>query len=360
MTDSTIYLCKKIFNIFYHEQLELFCRDKENANIDNMKNIEILQQELIESIKVIKSMEEKLSLKVLRDQEIDKLQKKAEEFEMFMRTNTRCGSAASNKSNDTKTFASTEGSYLEESSRKQRELETRVRDEMAKIFAADFKTLEKQFRHDTKGLQNENAMISQELRETTEQLMARSEQLEILKYTIVEERKEAMKLIQEKDDDFKVAIEKYRAEHENNQQQIDEMITQLNENKELIQEERLSIEALKRQFNEERASLAKREEEVNKKYKKLQKDSTKFIMDLNEKYSSAKKTAMNYKQYSEDKEKHFRSEYERTKAACFETVEKLQREIKEREKKYHEKLKQKEAEFDYKVEILKGMLGNKP
>lgn len=330
--------------------------------MDYLKELERLKHELSKANTTIKTLEEKLNLKGMRDQEIDNLKKKAEEFEEFIRTNTRSGSAASNKSNasDTKTFTSTDVSDLEESSRKQREVETKIRDEMAKLFAADVKSLEKRYVTESKELKHKILTLSQELEETTDQLMARSEQLEILKFTIVEERKEARAKLQEKDDDFKVAIEKYRAEHENNQQKIDELISNLNENKELIQEERLSIEALKRQINEERTSLAQREEVMKQKYEKLQKESAKFIKELNEKYSSAKKTAMNYKQYSEDKENHFRNEYERTKAACFEAVEKLQKELKDREKKYQEKLKQKETEFDYKVEVLKGLLGNKP
>lgn len=331
----------------------------QNANDEHLENLERLKRELAESNNNVKALEEKLNLKEQRDQEIDNLKKKAEEFEEFIRTNTRSGSAASNKSNasDTKTFVSSD---LEESSRKNREMETKIRDEMAKLFASEVKTLEKQFRVDTKELRNEIALLSQELTETTDQLMMRTEQLEVLKITILEERKEASRMLQEQEEDFRAVIEKYRSEHISKQQQIDELLSELNENKELMQEERLSIQALKRQINEERASLSQREEEMRSKYEKLQKESAKFIKELNEKYSSAKKTAMNYKQYSEDKENHFRSEYERTKTACLEAVEKLQKELKEREKKYHEKLKQKETEFDYKVEVLKGMLGNKP
>lgn len=309
------------------------------------------------------NLEEKLNLKELRDQEIEKLKKKAVEFEDFMRANTRTGSAASSLANvsSSKADVSTETSDLgEESSERTRQAESRVRDEMAKIYAFEMKTLEKSHRELVERLQRQIIAITEDLEEKCHELGVRNEQLHLLKFTIVAEREEVEKKMQQKDDDFKVAIEKYRLEHDSNQQKIEELTTALRENKELIDEERLSIENLKRQIKEERASLANREREVRSSYKKLEHDSKKLVKELNEKYLSAKKTAANYKQYSEDKENHFRREYERTKAACNEAVEKAHREFKEavlaKDKSCQEQLKKLETEFEFKVEVLKGML----
>lgn len=322
-----------------------------------------LRQELADAQQEIGNLEDKLNLKEMRDQEIEKLKKKAMEFEDFMRANTRTGSAASSMTNvsSAKADVSTETSDLgEDSSERTRQAETRVRDEMAKIYAFEMKNLEKSHRELVDRLQRQIIAITEDLEDKCRELGVRNEQLQLLKFTIVAEREEVEKKMQQKDDDFKVAIEKYRVEHENNQQTIEELTTALTENKELIDEERLSIDNLKRQIKEERASLAKREQELTKKFKKLENDSKKLVKELNEKYLSAKKTAANYKQYADDKENHFRREYERTKAAFKEAFEKARHDYDEavvaKDKSCQEQLKKLETEFEYKVELLKGML----
>lgn len=322
-----------------------------------------MKRELADAQLEIENLAEKLSLKELRDHEIEKLKKKAVEFEEYMRNNTRAGSAASSMTNvsSTKADVSTETSDLaEDLSERTRQAETRVRDEMAKIYAFEMKNLEKSHREQVDRLQRQITSITEDLEEKCRELDVRNQQLQLLKFTIVAEREDVERKMQQKDDDFKVAIEKYRVEHESNQQTIEELTTALTENKELIDEERLSIENLKRQIKEERASLANREQALTKNFKKLEHDSKKLVKELNEKYLSAKKTAANYKQYAEDKENHFRREHERTKAACIEAVEKARHDYNEavlaKDKSCQEQLKKLETEFEFKVEVLKGML----
>ena len=325
-----------------------------------------MKNELIDAHKEIKYLEEKLNLKELRDQEIEMLKKKSQEFEEYIRSNTRSGSVASSGKSSlsphTKTYVSTEtlADSNNDQSHKVRQIETKIRDEMAKIFAAESKTMEKAFREEVGRLRNSLAEITHYLEEKSEELTVRNEQLELLKFTILSEREESAKIINQKDEDFKVAIEKYRAEYENNQQKIEDLMSNLKEKEELIDEERKSIESLKMQLNEERESLKMREESAVNKYQKLQLESEKTIKQLNEKYSSAKRTAMNYKQYSEDKESHFRKECERNKSACVTAVEKVQKEAKaallEKDKVHKEKIIKMETEFEYKVDILKEML----
>lgn len=344
----------------------------QNANADYLSELRHLKQDLTEAHRMIDNLEEKLNLKELRDEEIEKLQKKAQEFEDYIRSHTtRSGSAASSLTNTslTKADVSTETSDLndDDTSRKMRQMETKARDEMAKIFAGEVKTMEKRFREEVERLNNRIILITEDLEETSHELSVRKEQMELLKFTILKEREEAAKLLAEKDNDFKVAIEKYRVEYENNQQKVEELLAQLNEKKELIDEERVSIESLKRQINEERALLAKREEETAHKLKELQLESVKINEELSEKYLSAKKTAQNYKQYSEDKENHYRSEVERMKNLYKEAAEKMHKKLEQRwkesvmekEKSYQEGIKKIEKEYEYKVEILKGLLEKK-
>lgn len=312
--------------------------------------------------RMIANLESNLNLKELRDQEIEKLKKKAEEFEEYIRTNnTRCvSSGASSFSNHSKADASTETSDIDNDvSRMLRQAETKVRDEIAKVFAGEMKSMEKKYREDVEQLKNRIILITEDFEEKALEVNVRADQLQLLKLMILQEREEFGKNLKQKDDDFKVAIEKYRVEYENNQKKVEELMDQLNEKKELIEEERLSIERLKEQMNEERTSLAKREEETLNKLKKLQLESAKAIEELHEKFKSAKKTAVNYKQFAEDKEKHYRNECERLKIAYTELIEKAEKRFKEtltnKERSHQEKMKKLETEFEFKTQVYKEM-----
>lgn len=326
-----------------------------------------MKKQLSAAKREVNNLEEKLNLKQTRDQEIEKLKEKAQEFEEFLKANSRSASTASTRKSSlasTKTDVSTETSGLtEDSSKQQRQLETKIRDEMAQIFAAEAKSIEKKFREELERLKKGLHQVNEELEETLQELEVRNVQLQDLKCTILQEREEAELMMTTRDNDFRIAIEKYRAEYENNQQKIEDLMSQLNENKQMIDEERNSIESLKKQMKEERVSLAKREEEAKNKLKKFEHESSKIISELNEKYLTAKRTALNYKQYSEDKEKHFRKEYEREKVAFREAFEMVKKEAKESlsetEKDYQERIKKMEKEFEFKVEILKDVWSKK-
>lgn len=340
----------------------------QNTNVDHLKALRLMKQELADANRMITKLESNLNLKELRDQEIEKLKKKAEEFEEYMRNNnTRSGSVASSckssLSNSSKTDASTETDMDKDVSRMLRQAESKVRDEIAKVFAGEMKSMEKRYREEVEQLQNRIILITEDLEEKSHEVKVRNEQLQLLKFTILQEREESEKNLKEKDDDFKIAIEKYRIEYENNQKKVGELMDQLNEKKELIDEERLSIERLKEQINEERKVLTKRDEETLQKLKKLQLESTKAIDEVHEKYISAKKTAMNYKQFAEDKEKHYRSECERHKTVFSELIEKAEKRYKEtlanKDKSHQERVKKLETEFEFKTQIYKEMLEKK-
>lgn len=245
------------------------------------------------------------------------------------------------------------------------QVEVKIRDEMARIFANQISTLEKKFIGEVKNLQTHQIQLSKELDEKSSNLQIAIEQLEMLKFTIVSERDEFQSLLLQKDE----RIESYRKQ-----------VEELNEKVDIIYEERLSIENLKQQIEAERKTLSRKEEETLQKLKKLQQESTKIIDELNEKYKSAKKTAQNYKQvshllarhifcllmnlcrlqYSDDKEKHYRNECERIKNGYAEAMEKIQSRLKEsmesKENSYNEKIKKIEQEYEFKIEVLKGLL----
>lgn len=273
-------------------KMELSSLQLKNTNSEYLSDLNILRQDLAEAHKTIKNFEQNVNLQNLRDHEIEKLQNKAKEFEQFMRSNIRFDSTTSptSQSHDSSSSArnrvdastETENSEDEQfSPMNQNQLEIKIRDEMARIFANQISTLEKKFITEVKIMQSQNLHLNNELDERTANLQVVIEQLEMLKFTIVKEREEFKALIEQKDTN----INNYRKQ-----------IEDLNDKVDIIYEERDSIENLKRQIDNERKELSQKEEETLLKLKKLKEESTKIIEELNEKYKSAKKTALNYKQ----------------------------------------------------------------
>jgi asterless protein len=264
-------------------KIELASLQLQNTNANQLSEINNLQQSLFDARQSIESLEGKLNLHNLRDDEIEKLKSKAKEFEEYMRSNIRFGSTSSPTNSSNNTSGSKADAYTETDEQNLAQIEKKIRDEMARIFANQINTLEKKFTAEVKKMQTHQIYLSNELDEKSSQLQIAIEQLEMLKFTIVSEREEFKSILEKKEEH----VECYR-------KQVDE----LNEKVDIIYEERLSIENLKRQIDDERAALSRKEEETLQKLRKLQADSTKIIEELTEKYQSAKKTAQNYKQVS--------------------------------------------------------------
>jgi len=333
----------------------------QNANADYLSELKDLQQDLAEAHLAVESLEVKLNLKELRDQEIEKLKKKAQEFEDYMRAHTRSGSIASSPStsgNTSKTDASTETSDLPArgDGHQKYQVETKMRDDMAKIFASEIKTVEKRFREENERLQKRIIGLSEDLDDKMQELEVRHQQLELLKFTILSERDESVRLLQQKDDDFKAVLDKYHAE----QQRVEELRSTLNEQRAMIQAERESIDNLKQQINDEYDRMQKRDAETLKALKRQRDESTKANEEMKEKCISYEKTAANWKRYSDDKEKHFRAEFERVKAKCMDTTEKIHAQLKkaltDKERGFQERINELEKEHEFKLDVMRGML----
>lgn len=271
-------------------KIELDSLQLQNNNANHLSEINSLQQSLTDAQQAIENLEEKLKLQSLRDDEIEKLKSKAKEFEEYMRSNIRFGSTATsptnssshNTSGNSKADASTETDSGQQSENLA-QIEIKIRDEMARIFANQINTLEKKFTTEFKKMQTHQIQLSNELDEKSTQLQIAAEQLEMLKFTIVSERDEFQSILQKRDQ----IISSYQ-----------ERINELNEKVDIIDEERLSIQNLKKQIDDERTELIRREEETKEKLKKLEQEHWKVIKQLNDDLSSAKKRVENYKQVS--------------------------------------------------------------
>lgn len=327
-----------------------------------MKELNQLKQELSEAHKAIDNLNENLRLKVMRDEEIERLKKKAEEFEHYMRNTPRTNSNVSTSKSSSMTNSSlsktdvststspnfTNESRKEESLRN-REAETRIRNEMAKIFASELKSVEKSYREEIDRLKNELIKVNEEIEQMNHELSVRNQHFEILKFTILKEREVFEKEDKQKDQEFSAVMENYRKEYEIKHRKCEELQMQLTDTKEVIEEKRL----LSRQLEEERQLFIRRESETEKKIKKLQK----VIGETNEKYVSAKKTAQNYKQYSDDKEEHMKREYVRIKDGYALSTEKVQSRMNEilssKDIEHSERIKRLEKEYEFQIDVLK-------
>jgi centrosomal protein CEP152 len=266
--------------------MELSYLQTQNSNADYLSELNSLKDELAAAQQSLEAVQEKIDMQKSRDVEIEKLQVKAREFENYMRTTNRRSSLSPEykeySSNDANSQAS-----CESNSENRLYTESKIRDEMAKIFANQIKTLERRFVEEAKKLQTQIISLTSELDARTADLEVAAEQLELLKFTIVHEREEFQEILKQKDESFKEKLQKYQKH-----------ASDLNEQMALIDGERELIESLKRQIDEERTLLGQKELDTAQRIRKLQQESTKIIDELNEKYKTAKKTAASYKQVS--------------------------------------------------------------
>lgn len=327
-----------------------------------------------------------------RDEEINKLKVKALEFEEYMRSQPRSGSLGSSSKSSPPSSINTNNSTLktdvststtptsskkelrdqccstspdldDKKDKKRHHSESKLRDEMAKIFAAEIKSMERKYREENEKIENAVQLLREELEMKSKELHIRSQEVELLKFTILKEREK----MEETRGEFKTrvvqqneTIKKYRSEFENSQQKIRSLVKELSEKGASVDTERQAVNDMIKQINEERKSLSKREDDVGKKLRMLDEENNKVIEQLREKYLSAKKTAQNYKQYSEDKEAHMLKEYERIKEGYTEALTKVQNRMRDvldsQEKIVKDRIRKIETDCDLKVEILKNEL----
>lgn len=262
----------------------------QNANADYLSELNKLKNELADAQHSLDELEKKINLHKSRDEEIEKLQAKAREFENYMRTDDRknISSPHSREQSSSESPKQTASSLSDDTSSEGRiNAESKMRDEMARIFANQIKTTEKEFVETAKKLQRQIIHLENELDAKTAELEVASEQIDLLKFAIVSEREEFERILKQKNESVKERVEKYQKH-----------VSDLNEQIDMIESERALIDNLRKQIDEERSILSKKEIDTAHKLKKLQEESSKIIEGLNEKYKKAKKTAENYKQVS--------------------------------------------------------------
>lgn len=371
--------CKRcIDSLAEISKLEIQNLQLQNTCASHLREMSELKSALSDSRATINDLHQKLDLKAERDQLIDDLKEKAAQFEEFMRNQNTSGSSG-NSSSTTKDSAtspqpqrprkdqsvSTSPEMMELESRKvAREQEHKIREEMARAFAAEMKIIEEKFKGQFLKFEDNISGLKKELHDRTNELQVRNKEVEVLKFAIVNEREKITEILTKKNDEARAlfdkqaeVMKKYRTELDNANSKVHFLENQLEEKRELIQAERDSMEKLIQQVTEERKMFHERELEVIEKFKEIELEYNKSLEMVTEKYNSVKKTALNYKKYAEDKEQHMLKEYDRIKEGYNAALLKVQNRMKEaldsKERSMQEKMSKLESEL-YQARLKSG------
>ncbi|KAM7363354.1 chromosome segregation ATPase asterless [Cochliomyia hominivorax] len=311
-----------------------------NINAINKREIDELTKELKSSRDHITELNEQLKLSGQQEHLIKELKTKATQFEEYIKTHSS-SSEASNHSRQLSDKSVTTSPELERNEIKK--IEARVRDEMAKIFAVELK----RFQIKLQETQEQSLLLQREYQHLNNELQQRQTEVELLKQAILAEREKMDEILKQKDEEYQdviqrqnVAIQKTRDELQMKMQKIKDLQHELNERQTQIEAERKSMKAVMKQWEEQRKSLDAVEMDWKQKFTDLQKAHESAIQSWQTKYNSAKRTAANYKRYSEDKEAHMLKEYDRLKIEYDAQLAKIQLRMKENLEKKSLELKQ--------------------
>uniref|UniRef100_A0A182VS31 Uncharacterized protein n=1 Tax=Anopheles minimus TaxID=112268 RepID=A0A182VS31_9DIPT len=341
-----------------------------------LREIAELKVQLNDQLATVAELHNRLDLKAERDQLLDELKEKAAQFEQIIRnqisnnsSSTTCDSATSPRkivSRDQSVGTDDELTAHDdpETRRQLRELEQKVREEVAKVYAGKVNQIEEKFLTQFTRFQENVDTLKSELYDRVAELKVRNQEVEVLKCAIVTEREKMRELLAQKDTDARSLFDKqselmgkYKAELANGQQKVQFLERELQEKRELVASERQSMEKLIAQITAERKMFRERELEMNDRFKEVEVEYQKSLDLVTEKYQSAKKTAINYKKYAEDKEQHMLKEYDRIKEGYNVALQKVQTRMKEalesKEQSLRERMTKLEAEYETKLQRIR-------
>lgn len=364
---------RTIFKLIFNAKF-LFQFDIQNLQLQTncsnyLKEIHDLKKSLKQTRHTIAEMEKQMAIKKEHDHLINELKEKAKQFEEFMRNQTPTERIFTKNLMVRDQCISTDDLQSDEAVRRSasststdtcdRATEKRIREEMARAMAVKLKAAENYFSEQCREYEEQITTLTSRLDKSRELLESRDSDVTALKQCILSERTTIKKMIENKDVEVQQRVQRQnellirtRAELDAANKRIEFLTKELDEYSKQFSAERESVEKLMDQWRTELASFASREDKLNDQIRKMQIEHTGEIQNWNEKYLAAKKTAANYKKYSEDKEKHIERESERIKKAYEAAVKKAKDSaeaiIRENDKKTNKRI----AEITEKYEAL--------
>ncbi|XP_060646940.1 protein lava lamp [Drosophila nasuta] len=190
-----------------------------------------------------------------------------------------------------------------------KQIEQRVRDEMAKLFAAELK------RSSTRLQQAEerSLCLHREYQLVCRDLMQRQTEVDLLKETILAERDQMKELLCDKDEKQKQMLQKCHDELQAKNQRIADLVREMDEQHASIESERCSMRALMTEWNKQKDTMGQLEEHWQQKMQTLHESNEEALRIAEKRYQSAKRTAQNYKLYADDKDAYMKRELDRIK-----------------------------------------------
>jgi len=227
-----------------------------------------------------------------------------------------------------------------------KQIEQRVRDEMAKLFAAELK------RYTTRVQQSEerSLCLQREYQLVCRDLQQRQTEVDLLKQTILAEREQMQELLGEKDEKHKQMLQKCRNELQAKSQRINDLIREMDEQHASIESERRSMKTVMAEWDKQKQSIEEVEEHWRNQVQTLREAHEEAMQAAQQRYQSAKRTAQNYKIYAEDKDAHMKREYDRIKQEYHNSLTKIEATMqkhfqrKSREQEDQEKRKDNDKE----------------
>lgn len=235
-----------------------------------------------------------MDLKNERDNLIAELKEKAMQFEEFMRNQSTLKNASTSpqRIESCNQSVATSPEFLSKSIK---ENETRIRNEMAKSFAIEIKTIEERVKKEFEQNEGKTIILKKELE-------VRTNELELLKHAFLSERKKMSEILQNKEFDSKnysernnELLRKCRTELEDCHKKISQLSIEIDDKRELIESERKSMASVMSQWSIERRGLKERESELGSRIEELEYEKNKKIKQLTELVQSTKKNATNLK-----------------------------------------------------------------
>lgn len=282
----------------------------QNVNSMQAKELKELEHALEQSKNLQAEMQEKIELSNKQDELISDLKERAKQFEAYIRQQeehkqqNKC--TPSPKSNS---VSPSDPSPKELTQNRIRLIEQRVRDEMAKLFAAELK----RFTNRLQKSEERSQCLQREYQTVCAELQQRQTEVDLLKQTILAERENIDEILAGREEKQKEMLQKCRQELQAKNQRIAELLREVEEQHASIDSERQSMKAVMAQWEKQRQSVDQVEHHWRQQLESLRSTHEEAMRSAQQRYQSAKRTAHNYKLYAEDKEAHMKREYERIK-----------------------------------------------
>lgn len=351
-------------------QLEIEALQAQTSCSNHLKDIHDLKKSLKQANNSIAELQAQMKMKREHDQMIIDLKKKAEQFEEFMRnqspTRTDALNAISERNardqcvstdDDLLTYELPRSGSVASVNSNDRSVERRMREEMARAMAVQIKAVENHYKENKREQEEYIRRLSLELSEMTKTLNARDQDITALKQCILSERAAIKEILAEKDADAESKLNKQHnamiamhADLEAAHKRIEYLTRELEDSSQQYNAERQSANKLMNEWKSELGALIERETILTQQIRQMENEHKAAVQTLNEKYAAAKKTAANYKKYSDDKEEHIKRESERIKLAYEKAVkqvkENMEKAIKENERKTNKRIAELQAKYE--------------